>query len=65
MEFIFDDEYARIKDKEAFYNEVILEFRKNLNNCDSDLDDALGSAIFSRLFKYIERNEKSEIKEAN
>ena len=63
MEFIFDDEYKRIEDKEAFYNEVTVEFRKNLSNCDSDLEDALGSAIFSRLFKYIESNEKTEIKE--
>ena len=30
MDFIFGDEYERIEDKEAFYDEVTAEFRKNL-----------------------------------
>ena len=59
MDFIFDDEYERIEDKEAFYDEVTAEFRKNLSMNDN-LEDALGSAIFSKLFKYIENKEKPE-----
>ena len=57
MGFIFDDEYERIKDKEAFCDEVAVEFRKYLNE-NYSLEDALGSAIFSKLFKYIENKEE-------
>ncbi len=59
MEFIFDDEYERIEDKDAFYNEVAVEFRKYLNE-NYSLEDALGAAIFSKLFKYIENKEYPE-----
>lgn len=59
MDFIFDDEYERIEDKEAFYDEVTAEFRKNLS-VNNTLEEALGSAIFSKLFKYIENKEKPE-----
>lgn len=58
MDFIFDDEFERIKDKEGFYNEATIELRKNLSKCDSDLEDALGTAISSILFKHIENKEE-------
>ena len=56
-DFIFDDEFYRIQDKEAFYNEATTELRKNLSKYDADIEDALSSAIFPTLYKYIE-NEK-------
>lgn len=56
-DFIFDDEFEHIQDKETFYNEATTELRKNLSKYDADLEDALSSAIFPTLFKYIE-NEK-------
>lgn len=59
MDFIFDDEYERIEDKETFCNEVAVEFRKYLNE-NYSLEDALGSAIFSKLFKYIENKGEPE-----
>ena len=60
MDFIFEDEYERIKDKEAFCNEVAVEFRENFNKHTDNVEDALGSAIFSKLFKYIENKEEPE-----
>lgn len=59
MDFIFDDEYARIEDKDAFYDEVAVEFRNNLNGNDN-LEEALSFAIFSKLFKHIENKEIPE-----
>lgn len=59
MDFIFDDEYARIEDKDAFYNAVAVKFRNNLNANDN-LEVALSAAIFSNLFQHIENKEKTE-----
>lgn len=58
-DFIFEDEFESIKDKEAFYSEVALSFTKNLSENDN-LEEALGSAIFSKLVKYMENKEKTE-----
>lgn len=49
MDFIFDDEYARIEDKDAFYNATAIDFRNNLD-ADDNLEAALSAAIFSNLF---------------
>lgn len=59
MDFIFDDEYARIEDKDAFYNATAIDFRNNLN-ADDNLEAALSAAIFSNLFEHIENKEKPE-----
>ena len=59
MDFIFDDEYAHIEDKDAFYNAVAIDFRNNLND-DNNLESALSAAIFSNLFQHIENKRKPE-----
>ncbi len=54
MDFIFTDEFERIKDKELFYDEATAEFRRCMSNCEVELNEALEDAITCTLFKHIE-----------
>ena len=54
LDIIFEDEYECIVDEDGFYDEATAEFRRNISECDVNLDEALVDAVESTLFKYIE-----------